>query len=255
MRKIVAALLGTPIVAGALLLLHHEDTATAAPGAGGPAVIVELFSSEGCSSCPPADEYLRNLDRTQSVNGVTVIALEEHVDYWDYIGWKDPFSQASFSARQQAYAAVLPDHRVYTPELVIDGHAVIERGDQEQAARDMLASAQERKAKIHVDRTGDRVVVDIADVPGGADDDPAEVWLAITERNLSTRVERGENGGRTLAHAPVVRALQKLGLAASGAFHGAVPLEVSSSWKPEAVRAVVFVQRARSKRIIGAEIR
>jgi hypothetical protein len=255
MRKIVAAVLGSTVVAGALVLLHHENTATAAPGAGGPAVVVELFSSEGCSSCPPADQYLRDLDRAQSVKGVTVIALEEHVDYWDGLGWKDPFSQATFSARQHDYSAVLPDHRVYTPELVIDGHAVIEGGDEERAARDMLASSRERKARVQLDRSGARVTINVTQVPSGANDDPAEVWLAGTEANLSTRVERGENAGRTLAHAPVVRALRRLGVTTSEGFHGEVPLEVSSSWNPDAVRAVVFVQRARSKRIIGAEIR
>jgi hypothetical protein len=119
----------------------------------------------------------------------------------------------------------------------------------------MHASAHEPKARIQLGRRGDRVAVNVTEVPRGTDDDPAEVWLAVTEGNLSTRVERGENAGRTLAHAPVVRTLRRLGVAVSGAFAAEAPLEESPSWNAGSVRAVVFVQRARSKRIVGAESR
>jgi hypothetical protein len=259
MRLFVSTLCGVAVVAAVLLALHHGEIASAQGragnlGPGAPAVIVELFSSEGCSSCPPADAYLKELDRAQPIPGVTVVALEEHVDYWNYLGWKDPFSQASFSARQQDYAAVLPGHQVYTPEIVIDGHAVVEGGDESQAARDLQAGAREARAKVDMGRSENRLNVVVSDVPS-VSSDPAEVWLAVTESGLTTKVERGENAGKTLAHGPVVRTLQKLGGVVSGSFHADVPLGTDAGWKTGALRSVVFVQRAESKRIVGAAIR
>ncbi|WP_394835352.1 DUF1223 domain-containing protein [Pendulispora rubella] len=225
---------------------------TPAPKATGPAVpvVVELFSSEGCSSCPPADAFIEQLERTQPVEGVSIIALGQHVDYWDDLGWPDPFGHPRFTARQKQYAGVLADSRIYTPEIVVDGRAILERGDKASTARALQAAAREPRARVTLNRRGDRVAVDVANVPAGSD--TAEVWLAITESGLSTRVERGENAGRVLSHAPVVRALRKLGNAEGGAFRADAALELDPKWKPAAVHAVVFVQRAKSRRIVGA---
>jgi hypothetical protein len=220
--------------------------------ASGPPVIVELFSSEGCSSCPPADAWLLALDRAQSLGGAPVIALEEHVDYWDRLGWRDPFGQAQFGERQQAYARVLPDRRVYTPEIVIDGHAVVDNGDEEQAARDARASASQPRATVKLVRNQDHVTIDVTGVPNASDDDGAEVWLAVTERRITSNVSQGENAGRRLAHGPIVRELRRVGLARAGAFHGDAAIGTKAGWVPGALRVVVFVQRAGSKRIVGA---
>jgi hypothetical protein len=222
--------------------------ATGPLGSPRPAVVVELFSSEGCSSCPPADAYLLGLDRTQAVKGVTVIALEEHVDYWNDLGWADPFSRPQFSDRQREYATALGDRRIYTPELLVDGHTPTDRSRAEQ---DLQASAREPKARIDLDRRGDRLGIAVRDVPKGGEDDPAEVWLALTESDRTTRVERGENAGQVLAHAPVVRRLEKVGtIGADG--HLEAPLEVAPGWDRSALRAVVFVQRSKSRHIVGA---
>jgi hypothetical protein len=215
-------------------------------------VVVELFSSEGCSSCPPADDYLARLDRTQPIQGVSVIALEEHVDYWDRLGWRDPFGRPEHGARQQQYAALVSDRRVFTPEIVIDGHSVMEGGDEDQARRLMQESSLAPKARIALAQSGSRVTVDVSDVPRAAPDDPAEVWLAITEGGLSTDVARGENAGRRLAHAPVVRQLRSLGRVSAPTFHAETTLDPDPSWKPRALRTVVFVQLAKSRRIVGA---
>jgi hypothetical protein len=216
-------------------------------------VIVELFSSEGCSSCPPADAWLSSLDRSQSVDGVTVLALEEHVDYWDRLGWRDPFGQGAFGERQRGYARVLPDRRVFTPEIVVDGHALVEGDDSDDAARELRASADDPRAKVTVTRHGDRVTVDASDIPSPGDD-VSEIWLAVTESGLASDVATGENAGRRLVHAPIVRVLKKLGAAPSSTFHGETDAAVDPAWSPRAVRFVAFVQRARSRRIVGANV-
>ena len=215
-------------------------------------MLVELFSSEGCSSCPAADAYLATLDRAQPIDGVTVIALEEHVDYWDRLGWRDPFGSPAFSARQQDYARVLADHQVFTPEIVFDGHEVMPGGD-EGAARTLLQRvAREPKARVTLHRDGARVTVDVADVPPSSADDPAEAWLAITESGLATDVRAGENAGRHLLHAPVVRRLRSLGRVSGRSLHAETALDPDPTWKASALRAVVFVQLARSRRVLGA---
>ncbi len=216
-------------------------------------VLVELFTSEGCSSCPPADAYLAAIDRTQPFDGVSVIALEEHVDYWNDLGWTDPFSAPTFSARQGQYASVLPDHGVYTPEIVVDGHAVIDRKAPDAALRAMQVAASERRAQVVVSRRGTRFEADVRDVPAAADPvQLPEVWLALTESGLQSRVSSGENAGRTLVHAPVVRAMRKLGVVDGRAFHVEAPLDANLSWRPRALRVVVFVQDPTTRRILGA---
>jgi hypothetical protein len=116
----------------------------------------------------------------------------------------------------------------------------------------MQATRQSPRAHVALEQKGDAVRIDVSDIPSAAGDDAAEVWLAVTESGLSTRVERGENAGRVLTHAPVVRVLRKVGLATAGTFHLEVPLALDATWNPRALRIVAFVQRARSRGIVGA---
>ena len=115
-------------------------------------VVVELFTSEGCSSCPPADAVLARLKRDQPVDGAEVIALSEHVDYWNYIGWADPFSAKEFSARQSGYARALNLDQVYTPQAVINGHAEFVGSDQGRAEQEIARAARTPKAEVHLTR-------------------------------------------------------------------------------------------------------
>jgi hypothetical protein len=231
-----------------------QGEAAASPrGAGGPAVVVELFSSEGCSSCPPADAFVARLDRDQPVEGATVIPIEEHVDYWDDLGWRDPYGSPAHGARQRQYASVLDDHGVFTPEVVIDGRFVMPTGDEAAARRLIQEAARGAKARVTLAREGDHLAIDVAGAPASASD-PAEIWLAVTESNLATEVPRGENAGRRLVHAPIARALRRIARIDGSAAHAEATLERGASWKAGALRAVVFVQLASSRRIVGAAV-
>ncbi|HEY2513569.1 MAG TPA: DUF1223 domain-containing protein, partial [Polyangiaceae bacterium] len=148
--------------------------------------------------------------------------------------------------RQSAYAHVLSDSRVYTPEVIIDGHGVVEGGDEDDARRMMQASAREPKAQVTLARSAAGVAVDVSAVPAAAGDEGAEVWMATTESGLTTDVPRGENAGRRLAHGPIVRSLERLGAITAPTFHAERALPRHGE------RIVVFVQRAKTRRIVGA---
>ena len=220
--------------------------ATAAP------VLVELFTSEGCSSCPPADAALAALAAERTIAGAEVIALEEHVDYWNHLGWVDPFSSATFSRRQAAYADALRAG-VYTPQMVIDGRTELV-GSRRDGARDAIARAgASRKVgiRLSVRSAADAAHVRIVLDGSGPIDRGAELWLAITEEALSTTVEAGENGGRTLAHGPVVRILRNVG-AVDGRSAIETDVPTSAAWKAERLRVVAFLQEPTTRAVIGA---
>jgi hypothetical protein len=222
--------------------------AGAAPGAGTP-VLVELFTSEGCSSCPPADQLLMELDRAPRVGGAEVIALGEHVDYWNRLGWADPFSAAEFTRRQGDYARRFSQSGVYTPQMVVDGGAELVGSDRAGALRAIAAAAARPKAAVTVVRSGDArgVAVRIEGLT-----EPAEVFLAVTESGLGSRVLRGENAGRSLAHTAVVRSLTPLGVAGAAPFAATAQVALGAGWKPENLKAVVFAQGTRDGRVLGA---
>jgi len=212
-------------------------------------VILELFTSEGCSSCPPADIVLAALSRGQPVPGADVIALELHVDYWNYLGWSDPFSNASYSVRQRAYGTAFNQRGIYTPQLVVDGHAELLGSSSEGAKEAIAIAARAPKARLTITRKDGGLAITVADLP--EPNAPASVWLAITEEGLHTDVPRGENSGARLAHGPIVRQLSRVG-AAAPTFSGTAAVALDPAWKRENVRAVVFVQRDGSLQILGA---
>jgi hypothetical protein len=223
-------------------------------------VIVELFTSEGCSSCPPADALLSQLDAQQAIAGAEVIALEEHVGYWDQLGWKDPFSSPAWTARQQAYAGAIGDGNSYTPQMVVDGRSEFV-GSRERAAHQIIQDAA-RRTKVEVNLSpggligGNRLQLTVraGKLVENANGDTAEVWLAVTERGLHSDVSRGENAGEDLHHAPVLRSLQKIGVADAGkapSFTGNPEVKFENSWNRENLRVVVFIQEKKNRRILG----
>jgi hypothetical protein len=140
-------------------------------------VIVELFTSEGCSSCPPADEVLARLERTQPVEGAEIIALGEHVDYWNYIGWSDPFSSPAFSERQGAYAKAFGRDGVYTPQVVVDGSAEFVRSNWNRAVAAIAQAARAPKANVQI--TTDQKKADAVSLQLHVSNLPAVVAQAI----------------------------------------------------------------------------
>lgn len=223
-------------------------------------VVVELFTSEGCSSCPPADALLARLAAQQPVAGAEVLALEEHVDYWNHLGWADPFSSREFTARQEAYEQRFDAGSVYTPQMVVDGHTELV-GSQEWRARQSIAqAAQQTKTPVKLAAVEGRVPigalqVSVGRLSGAAAGDKVEVFLAITEAGLHSAVTRGENAGEDLHHSPIVRVLRKIGDAnpqKDTAFSASPSLNLATSWKRENLHAVVFIQEQKSRRILGA---
>ena len=215
-------------------------------------ILVELFTSEGCSSCPPADQFLIQLQQAQPLEGAEIITLGEHVDYWNRLGWKDPYSSADFSLRQQQYAEALRNEGPYTPQMIVDGRSGFVGTDARSAQAALAAAARTRKATVRLARTGDRLSVRVEDAPPVGRGDTTEVLLAITEDHLATNVARGENAGRKLSHGAVVRKLTVLGRVKADGFAAEPALSLDKNWKLQDLRAVVFVQERGSRRVLGA---
>lgn len=212
-------------------------------------VIVELFTSEGCSSCPAADAALRELEAAQSVPGVEVIALGEHVDYWNRLGWKDGFSTPAYTERQRQYAQSFGTGS-YTPQAVVNGRYEFVGSRTGELAQTVAKAAKAPQAAVSVSAREGTAQVRVASVPAGTA--AAEVVLVITESGLASQVGRGENAGRLLRHAAVVRQLMPLGkVGAAGTFTANPELKLSADWKRPNLRAVALVQEVVSRRIVG----
>jgi len=222
-------------------------------------VVAELFTSEGCSSCPPADALLQQVASSSPVDGVEVLGLEEHVDYWDRLGWRDPFSSATFSNRQSEYAArSFRVGQIYTPQLIVDGAFEAVGSDRTKVGGAIAAAASRPAASVSVTTrpVGDRVHVEVAvEVPSPVErTNTANVLVAIAEDGLVTNVERGENRNRTLPHSAVVRSLTAIGSLPLDATNRSVSADLPLSPKCQTPRlhVVGFVQERGSLRILGA---
>jgi hypothetical protein len=223
--------------------------------------VIELFTSEGCSSCPPADALLAKLAEHPAAEHVQVIALEEHVDYWNDLGWFDPFSSHQWTARQYAYAGRLGNGNPYTPQMVVDGSAEFVGSHAQKALNSIAEAARRTKTVVSLSlggidtRNREHVVVTVGKLPDVVKSGTAAVWLSITESGLHSAVTRGENAGHDLRHASIVRSMRKIGDAKGSSdtsFSGDADISLRPEWKRENLRAVVFVQEKESLRILGA---
>jgi hypothetical protein len=241
-----------------------ETNQQPAPGSVKRPVVVELFTSEGCSSCPLADALLSQLQDTQPIAGVEIITLSEHVDYWNHLGWRDPYSSAQFTARQQRYAQASGGEDSYTPQMFVDGQKgfVGSNSSQARAAISAATDAASATVALSLEKTQSKpgrseigLAVRVDTLPAGKAERPLDVMLAITESGLRSSVKGGENHGRTLLHTSVVRKLVSVGSInpKNGNSFSAQPIvRVDSSWREDHLRAVVFVQDKSSMRILGA---
>jgi hypothetical protein len=255
----VTAFVGTLGVTAAVARYREEPRGIVTPTrvkATGAPVLVELFTSEGCSSCPPADNLLQKLAGEQPVAGAHVIALGQHVDYWNRLGWADPFSSRQFSERQDAYRRAFGSDSVYTPQMVVDGRTEFV-GSNAGRAKSAIADAarQPKPAQITLSTAGANGKVQVGALPTGTltAGEAADVYVAVTEDGLASQVARGENAGRRLIHAAVTRRLERVGTLKPGVpFTATAPLHLENGWKRERLYMVAFVQERNGRHILGA---
>lgn len=211
--------------------------------------VIELFTSEGCSSCPPADALVARLQKESA--GKPVYILAYHVDYWDRLGWKDAFSDAAYSARQRQYARWIKGADVYTPQAIVNGRKEFV-GSQEGTLRNVLKAGLAEIAKTElqlsdVKTTGGKVTLKYQ--AKGAMDNSSLV-VALVEKNATSKVMKGENAGRTLAHVQIVRKLQTVALANHNS--GSVSLQLPEGFSTDAYEVIAFVQNTIDGNINGA---
>lgn len=214
-------------------------------GAAPQPVLVELFTSEGCSSCPAADAVLEDLDRSQPLPGIQIMVLSEHVDYWNHIGWRDPFSSPAFSRRQERYAGRFHLDSVYTPQVVVDGKSQMVGSDKRSIRQAILNAAKDQKLVIQIQKLPANVQVNV----DATDVKDAVVMLASADSSTAvSKVIRGENSGRVLRHVAVVRSLEKIGALTKGRpFAATVPVVEGAGDQ----RWIAFVQEREQGRILG----
>jgi hypothetical protein len=227
----------------ALLLIALPAAAgTSCTAVSGPTrtALLELYTSEGCSSCPPADQWLASLP-AQGLNTRAVVPLAFHVDYWDQLGWVDPFAQSAFTQRQRERNAT--SGWVYTPQFMLNGE------DYRPGTRGLQAALSNTPAparlKLHLDRTDARLWTAQLEASLRSPGDSHQVYVALYENNLVSHIQAGENARRTLHHDFVVRQLTgPFSLAAQGQLQKNLVFTLKPDWKASDLGIAAFIQRA-----------
>jgi hypothetical protein len=235
--------------------LSASDT----PRGGAPSpVLVELFTSEGCSSCPPADALLQQLDRAP-LAGAQLIVLSEHVDYWNHIGWTDPYSSRFFSDRQNTYSERFGLNSVYTPQMVVDGSTEFVGNDSQRATQAVQTAVALPKVAIRISAISFdasktlQAHIETDALPEAYKGRKADVFLVTALNHAESQVLRGENGGRRLSHVGVVQTLTKIGSMEAGkSFSQEVHVKLDSKTDPSNLRVIAFIQQAGQRLVLGA---
>ena len=223
-------------------------------------ILVELFTSEGCSSCPPADAWLQQLESSQPIPGAQLIVLSEHVDYWDHDGWKDPYSSSLATDRQQDYVRAMSLSGPYTPQLVVDGKAELHLDQPDQVRRTLLAASQSAAVPVtigpvKVTEGSAALLQSHIEVDGTSARRSADIYAAIALDHAESQVLHGENGGRHLTHIAVVHDLIKVGRVEKGkTFSRDFQTKLSAGMSAKKLRLVVFVQEPDAGSVVGAAV-
>ncbi|MGI9378635.1 MAG: DUF1223 domain-containing protein [Methyloligellaceae bacterium] len=213
-----------------------------------PKAVIELFTSQGCSSCPPADKLLGKLAKRDDV-----IALTLPVDYWDYLGWKDTLAKPQYSKRQRSYAQARGDRQVYTPQVVINGrtHAVGSRkGAVNAAIRKVTKQLSNSFVAIKISVKDDKIIVDLGEAPRGLKRHKGTLWMATITNSVPVKIKRGENHGRNITYSNVVKSLKPI-----GEWNGSnqkLVFNKKDFMGKGADGCTVFLQQGKSGQIIGA---
>jgi hypothetical protein len=224
-------------------------------------VLVELFTSEGCSSCPPADILLGKLDHDQPIGGAQLIVLSEHVTYWDHDGWKDPNSSEALTNRQSSYEEALQQSGPYTPQMIVDGSQVVRLQDP-KSIEDALEKAKDtpkvavRLGEVTVDGADPAVLRTHVETDANFDKHNADVYVALALDHVESQVLRGENGGKHLVHVAVVEQLTKVGKLPKGkTFAEDIQFKLKPGEDPKNLRVVALVQEPGPGQLLGAALR
>jgi hypothetical protein len=217
--------------------------AAVAPAGAEDVVVIELYTSQGCSSCPPADDFVAALSADPRL-----LPLALHVDYWDYIGWADKFAQGKFTDRQRAYAKAIGSRTIYTPQLIIGGQDRIEGFAPEETAEHLERHlALSTDVKLRVERKGDTLTIRAeADPPL---DEPVRVQLVRYVPEETVTIERGENAGKTITYRNIVTAWDGL-----GTWSGQEPMEISVPFSGSQPGAVIVQSEGPSAILAAARI-
>jgi hypothetical protein len=245
---IVACLGFGAMVTEAFITINNKDSFKPKDTGKGFAV-VELFTSEGCSSCPPADALVAKVQKESADKPVYILAF--HVDYWNRLGWKDVFSSADYTKRQQQYARWLKSSEIYTPQAIVNGRTEFvgsEEGTLRKAIQTGLQKSAATPLTLNEDKTGANKAGLQYHVSGSTTN--ASLLVALIQKNATTKVERGENGGRTLAHVQIVNKLQTVIL--DGKNNGKTDIALPAGFNAEGYEVIAFVQNTSTGEITGA---
>ena len=253
-RESIAVIIFSGTLAAAVFFRTSSVVPATSPANRVP-VVVELFTSEGCSSCPPADALLRKFD-AQPFPAAELIVLSEHVDYWNHIGWKDPYSSRAYSERQSAYGDRLHLDGVYTPQMIVDGANEFVGSNSDDAERAIAKATAISKIAVRITDArldGDTLHAHIEASPLPADTRSADVIVIAALNHAESQVAAGENSGRRLTHVAVVRVLKKAGSISPGqSFSQDVAVKLEKHADAGGLRAIALVQEPGPGKILGA---
>ena len=261
--SVLPRLLLSVLMISAFLFYFRGSRAEGMPfdeGANASPVLVELFTSEGCSSCPPADELVQKLDTLQPVPGAQLIILSEHVDYWDHDGWKDPNSSHALTDRQNAYVRALGQSTPYTPEVIVDGTKELRVSDAHAVETAFQQAAASPKILVHIadvtfDKDRPNTLRVRVDANGPTGDHYADLYVAVALDHVESQVLRGENGGKHLTHVAVVQQISKIGKLSKGkSFAEDVQLKLKAATSIDQIRVVAFAQESGPGKVLGAAV-